>query len=201
MKKLNLRPTTAAILLFAALCIGGVFLPWGHLAADRLMLNAIEISHQLVRGDDDFVTVYVAMRPGEIDAMRRHPLDGVSGFDLVFPPKDEETAKVINAWGETLTGVKTWTWQIVFFAIGPVLALLALGTLLAKKPNFFWMGGLAVGLVIYYGAARWRLNELYTTRLLYGLDLGIGLWLTLYCAALLAAVLLFRMALPSKSKW
>jgi hypothetical protein len=185
-------------LLLALVAGMAFFMPWA-----RLEPNApAELVRRLATEPDSWAGAYLGLRPYELHAMLAHPADGATGYQLVKAWHAEGPAgAVARSLAQMFWGAATGMWRLQ--AVWVPLGLVALGAaaLLWKKPPGWALPGLAGACLAVYGYARWRLQATFESRLLLQVELGTGLWLTLYVLLLMGLLLAVRALLPAKWKF
>lgn len=196
------RPSLLLGWILAGLCLLGFFMPWARFAPESTGGNILSLANTLVGGEDDPVSSYLWMRRGEMRAALRDPADGLSGYQLALLASGRAPEEgLAGVWVQVIWHTADPGVRAASIAVLPVLALLA-GILLSLGPVPFKSGlGVALGLAGSYGWMRWKMNQAYTERMLLQLDWNIGLWITLYAAALLALLLALRALLPAKVRF
>jgi len=188
--------------IFAAICALGFFMPWARIAPESAGSNSLAVANTLLQGEDDFVTSYVWMRKSEAQALLNHPADGLSAYQIILL-SDEDTlsSKVAKAWLSMLWGEKEATTKVAAMKVKviilvPVLAFLGALALTSVQPSQFWLLALALAQIGTYAFLRWKLNLSYTERLLSQIELGWGLWLSLFALMGTAILTIVRFLIP-----
>lgn len=186
---MQIRTSLLLAWIFAAICALGFFMPWARFSPESAGANSLAIANTLLQGEDDFVTSYLWMRKTEARALLDHPADGLSAYQIILL-SDEDTlsSKVAKAWLSMLWGENDAAMKVKVIILVPVLAFLGALVLTLSKPSQRWLLGLALAQMGTYAFLRWKLNLAYTDRLLWQIELGWGLWLSLF--ALLGTAIL-----------
>jgi hypothetical protein len=188
--------------VLAGLCLIGFFLPWVRLAPESTDNNTLALANTLASGEDSMLTSYFWLRRDELKATFRNPAEGLSAYQITM--LDRAQAEVdgnARAWLYLLWKGEEPGMRDKLPALLPLLALAAAAALGAGKPSPRLLLVLAAALAAAYGWLRWKLNQAYTDRLLLQVDLNLGLWISLFAAALLALLLATRALLPPKVKF
>lgn len=186
---MQIRTSLLMAWIFAAICALGFFMPWARISPESAGANSLAIANTLLQGEDDFVTSYVWMRKTEAQALLSHPADGLSAYQIILlSDEDTLTSKVAKAWLSMLWGEKEAAMKVKVIILVPVLAFLGALALTLSQPSQRWLLVLTLAQFGTYAFLRWKLNLAYTDRLLWQIELGWGLWLSLF--ALLGAAIL-----------
>ena len=185
----------------AILALGAFFLPWirHDLSLAGVGAAAAQVASQLT-GDAEsrWWDEWFGLRPQEIEAAKIRPLEGVRGYQL--PPllrggKIENGAARLAA--EILLNDERIRDKALLIYIPPLAAALTALFLLICQGS---RGALTLPLVAngtLYFFMRYKINETYFDRLVVQLQIGIGLWITLYALLALTVILLLRILIPS----
>lgn len=197
---MNLRPLDwLAWLLSLAVWIG-FFLPWVKLPAkpdsgSRFRNGAVvrEINSEAGR---PWWRVYFYIPPGEWNRALQEAGTGRSGWeipDLYTDRKNHSEALSLNASG--LLGNERQADRSKFVYAFPLLAFLSAAFVMASGRKWAFLLPLTACAGLY-AWSRYILDVTYLDRLALTVDIGLGLWLSLYALLGLAVVLLLRLLLP-----
>ncbi len=143
---------------------------------------------------------YLTLTSEEWNRALRDAGIGVTGFEIpeIYQvSRHHHDAVLLNASG--LLGSERQADRACFAYALPVLAFFSAAfiTFVPRKGALLLPFLATLGL---YFLLRFKLNETYLERLTSSLDVGLGLWLSLYALLGLAVVLLLRLLLPSGTR-
>jgi hypothetical protein len=192
------RPSLILGWALAGLCLLSFFLPWARFAPEATGSHVLGLANTLAAGDEDVVSSYLWLKRAEVRAMFRAPADGLSGYQLVALTSGNAPRAGLGA---TLIEIGGMGDHLRWVVVLPVLALATASALTPARPSPRLLAGLALALAAAYGGVRWKLNSIYTDRLLQHIDLNLGLWLCVYAAGLLALIAALRAVLPERVRF
>ncbi len=201
---MNLRPLDwLGWLLAIALCVG-FFLPWLKMPyrkeAPRGQNAATLVKRLTTDSNRPLWQEYFSITPEEWQHALQNAGMGVSGVEIprAFQGGGHRLdAAMVSASG--LLGEERQADRAMLVLAFPVLAVLSAAfiTLVTNKL------GLLLPLLAdaaLYGLTRYQLNTTSLERLAMSMDLGLGLWLSLYALLGLIVVLLLRLLLPAHTQ-
>ena len=126
--------------------------------------------------------------------MLENPSKGVSGYQIANFAKDSPLdVKIVRAWLKTFWNTDEYELKVKLLFLIPLLATFSLFMLVIPKPHHGLMTFLMVSNFIVYILFRYKLHETYSERLLYHVQLGFGIWLTLYAMLALGVLLAMKL--------
>jgi hypothetical protein len=180
------------------LCLLSFFMPWVRFAPEATGSHVLSLANTLAAGDEDLVSSYLGMKRAEVRAMFRAPADGLSGYQLVALASGNAPRTGLAATLMEITGMGDHLrWVVVL----PILAFTTALALTPARPSPRLLAGLALALAAAYAAVRWKLNSIYTDRLLQHIDLNLGFWVCVYTTGLLALIAALRAVLPDRVRF
>jgi len=192
------RPSLILGWLLAGLCLLAFFLPWARFAPEAAGANVLGLANTLAAGEDDPVSSYLWMKRAEARAALRDPADGLSGWQLTRLASGNAPRVGLAPVVIDVMGVGD---HLRWVVLVPGLALAGALALTPMHPPQRVLAGLAIALAAAYGTIRWKLNSVYTERLLQHIDLNLGFWIFAFSATLLALLLALRALLPPKTRF
>lgn len=196
------RPSLLLAWTLAGFAIIGFFLPWARFAPESAASNTLAIANTLIQGEDDPVSSYLWMRRNEASALMKHPGEGLSAYQiLLLSDEDTLSSKVARAWLSMLWREDDAALKVKVILVVPVLALLGAVLLTPARPSsrhLLILGGLQGAAYLFL---RWKLNLAYTDRLMWQIELGWGLWISLYALLGIALLALLRALLPASIRF
>lgn len=188
-------------LVVGAVVVLGYFLPWARLAPESLFRNVGSLVNRLSDERSNWARDYVWMRGREWEDMWREPAEGVSGYQLFMMADEDGENRLVRAWMAMLFGSKEAGWQVRLMILGPLLGVGGILAVFFKKPKKWFLWGVAVGCVLFYGLVRMKLAESFSDRLLLHVEISYGLWLMLYGLLVQGVLVAVKAVLPARSKW
>lgn len=179
-------------LLVAALGILGFFLPWVKPLLLTQKINPLEVVDKLLdRQKPDFLYDYILMTERDAKDAFQSPAEGASGFQIALAERYEGgvTGAAALTVSDFYFGDRKLDWHLRILWILPTLTLMGIIAILLRpggKPGVVLTG---VALLALYGLIRWRMTE--ATQIHLEAAYGIGLWLSIYAAAILGIVAIF----------
>ncbi len=178
------------------------FLPWVKLqtaAFNRVVERQNLVGALASEGDGPWYARYFGLDAYDRKAALDEPFHGESGFELVrlahdpAPLKRQKARQTAEAFG-----LKDATLGAIAVYAAPALALLGIAFLvLGLRLPVLILGLLALG--SYFGA-RYGLDATFVDRTVNGVNVGAGLWITLYALLGLGVLLVVSCAAPAGHK-
>lgn len=186
--------------ILAGVGVLAFFLPWVRPAVQARETSPLEVANQLASGEDSFFDSWIGLRKDEWRVFWQRPTTGLSGYQILLLGSDEGIqAKQAQEWLDAVFGDRGGLGRLA--NVLPLVILLLTAAFLSPRkplPRLFGAGG--VLLLAFYLWGRWRLDGTYTQRVLAEMEIGYGLWITLYATLALAILAGLRFLNP-KGKW
>ncbi len=197
MKKKSANKILIASILLNTLFLVSTFLPWVWKNPERKSEDAQDKAYLMM--EDSWASRFIWMGRGEVRVLLEHPLEGENLLKIILV--DDAHNESLKAWNSMFWDNEGRTWLNALL-LAPAALSLAVTALISvnwksRQHLLLWLP-LPISL---YTAVRWRLDLIYFDRVSYPLDLGIGLWLTLYALWVLPVFLLLKFFAPKSWKW
>ncbi len=184
--------------IFALAVLGGFFLPWLKLESTSVARSTEKLVTQLTKeSDQSWFALWFGMTREEQKRAMNKPLDGTSGYQMPLLFQKEKSAQKTALINSHLFGTKRMEDRVYAVYAFPITAFFAAAFLTFSLKRWVLFIPL-ITIAVIYGTVRYQLNVTYFDRLASNLDVGLGLWISLYSLLALGILLVISFLMPSK---